>query len=115
MTVNIAVTANAVKDAVAVPSDAVFKNAEGASYVMLAGTDQKAHQKLVQVGVKNAQRTQITSGVATGDSIITSGGYALPDGTTIKIEAAPSDEQKGSNENSSGAEKPSPDKNKEKD
>jgi hypothetical protein len=29
---------------------------------------------------------QVVSGIALGDAVITSGGYALPDGTNIKIE-----------------------------
>ena len=86
MTVSLALTAKTVKDAVAVPSAAVFKNADGAYYVLLAGTDQKAHQKPVQLGAKNAELTQIANGIQAGDPVITAGGYAVPDGTAIKIE-----------------------------
>jgi HlyD family secretion protein len=86
MTVGIEVTAKTVRDAVAVPVNAVFKNEEGAYYVLLAGTDQKAHQKVVQLGVKSAELAQIVSGVNAGDSVIVSGGYAIPDGTLIEIE-----------------------------
>jgi len=86
MTVSLEIVAKTVTDAVAVPSGAVFKNAEGAYYVLVAGADQKAHQKLVQLGVKNADLTEITSGISAGDTVIVSGGYALPDGTAIQIE-----------------------------
>jgi multidrug efflux pump subunit AcrA (membrane-fusion protein) len=100
MTVNIEITAKTVKDAVAAPSNAIFKNAEGASYVLIAGTDKKAHQKVVQLGVRNSDLTQITSGVNAGDPIIVSGGYAVPDGTAIEIEK-PSDGEKDSKEKQS--------------
>jgi HlyD family secretion protein len=86
MTVNIEITAKTIKDAIAVPSDAIFKNAEGASYVVVAGTDKKAHQKVVELGVRNSELTQITSGIHAGDPIVISGGYAVPDGTAIEIE-----------------------------
>jgi HlyD family secretion protein len=86
MTVNIEITAKTIKDAIAVPSDAIFKNAEGASYVVVAGTDRKAHQKVVELGVRNSELTQITSGIHAGDPIVISGGYAVPDGTAIEIE-----------------------------
>jgi HlyD family secretion protein len=86
MTVSIAMNAKTLKDVIAVPTDAVFRNAEGAYYVLAAGSDHKAHQKLVQLGLKSADLTQITSGINRGDPVITSGGYAIPEGTTIRIE-----------------------------
>jgi HlyD family secretion protein len=97
MTVSIEITAKTVKEAVAAPSKAIFKNAEGASYVLVAGTDKKAHQKVVQLGVRNSDFTQITGGINAGDAIIVSGGYAVPDGTAIEIEK-PSDGDKDSKE-----------------
>lgn len=93
MTITIEITAKTVKDAIAVPTAAVFKNAEGAYYVLLAGSDQKAHQKPVELGAQNSELTQITKGVNTGDPVITAGGYAVPDGTAIKIEKP--DSEKG--------------------
>jgi RND family efflux transporter MFP subunit len=86
MTVSIEATAKTVPDAVAVPTEAVFKNAEGADYVLIAGADQKAHQKVVETGVKNAKWTEIVSGVEAGESVIVAGGYSVPDGTAIEIE-----------------------------
>ena len=86
MTVTLEMTAKTVKDAIAAPSNAIFKNAEGASYVLVAGTDKKAHQKVVQLGVRNSELTQIVSGINAGDPIVVSGGYAIADGTAIEIE-----------------------------
>jgi HlyD family secretion protein len=92
MTVEVSMTGKTVKDAVVVPAGAVFKNAEGGTdYVVLAGSDQKAHWKTVQVGVRNTEDAQIVSGIKEGDPIVSSGGYALPDNTKIKIEAAPAE------------------------
>jgi HlyD family secretion protein len=100
MSVGIAITAKTIKDAVAVPSSAVFKNADGAYYALVAGTDKKAHQKIVQLGVRNPELTQITSGINAGDPIVVSGGYAVPDGTAIEIEK-PSENEKGGKDQSS--------------
>ena len=100
MTVSIEITAKIVKDAIAAPSNAIFKNAEGVSYVLIAGTDKKAHQKVVQLGVRNSDFTQITSGINAGDPIIVSGGYAVPDGTALEIEK-PSDGDKDGKEKQS--------------
>jgi len=93
MTVEVTMTQKTVKDALVVPSPAVFKNDEGANYVVIAGTDGHAHIKTVQIGAHNPEFSQVASGVNAGDPIIASGGYALPDNTQIKIEA-PGAEQK---------------------
>jgi len=87
VTVEVTMTAKTVKDAIAVPASAVFKSAESGDYVMTAGSDNLAHQKAVQVGIRNSTMAQILSGINAGDAVIISGGYALPDKTKIKVEA----------------------------
>ena len=59
---------------------------------MLAGSDKKAHLTKVKVGIKTKELAQIESGIKENDSVITVGGYALPDGTQIQIEATPAPE-----------------------
>jgi len=96
MTVEVSMTGKTAKDAVVVPAGAVFKNPEGGTdYVVLAGSDQKAHWKTVQVGVRNSEEAQILRGINSGDPVISAGGYALPDNTNIKIEASPSEKAEG--------------------
>ena len=104
MTVELSMTAKTVKDAIVVPASAVFKNAEGADYVLLAGSDEKAHQKTVQLGIRNSDLAQIAGGIDRGDPVITTGGYAVPDGTQIKIEkpAAEEKEAASKDENAPG-------------
>ena len=93
MTAQIQITARSVKDALTVPASALYKNDEGADYVLLAGSDNHAAIKSVQVGIRAKDRVQILDGLAANDKVITTGGYALPDKTQIKIEAAPSVEK----------------------
>jgi multidrug efflux pump subunit AcrA (membrane-fusion protein) len=93
MTVELSMTAKMVNDAIVVPTAAVFKNSEGADYVLLAGSDEKAHQRPVQLGVQNSEITQITKGISPGDPVITGGGYAVPDGAQIKVEKPGADEK----------------------
>jgi len=93
MTVHVTMTQKTVKDALVVPTPAVFKNDEGASYVVIAGSDGHAHVKTIQIGARNAEFSQVASGVNAGEPIITSGGYALPDNTQIKIEAPGAEEK----------------------
>jgi HlyD family secretion protein len=86
MTVDAAAVAKTSKDALVIPASAVFKNADGAEYVLLAGSDGRAHQQAVKTAIRNADSVQITEGLKEGDSIIASGGYGVPDKTQIKIE-----------------------------
>jgi HlyD family secretion protein len=104
MTVQLSITARSDKNAMVVPAPAVFKSDDGSDYVVLAGADGHAHLTTVSIGIRNTELVQITEGVKEGDSIITSGGYALPDKTQIKIETNPGEQP---------AEKPSPGSNKD--
>jgi HlyD family secretion protein len=89
MNVSIEAIAKSVKDALVVPASAVYKSPESGDYVLVAGSDGKAHLAKVKVGIRSKEVAEIQSGLKEGDSVITVGGYALPDGTKIKIEAAP--------------------------
>jgi len=93
MTVEVTMTQKTVKDAVVVPTPAVFKNDEGASYVVIAGADGRAHVKTIQVGAHNPEFSQVASGLNAGVPVIASGAYALPDYTQIKIEAPGAEEK----------------------
>jgi HlyD family secretion protein len=93
VTVSVSMTSKTAKDAIVVPTTAVYKTTDGADYVLLAGSDNKAHQKTVQLGVRNKEFTQILSGISAGDPVISSGGYAVPDGTQIQIEKPGADEK----------------------
>jgi HlyD family secretion protein len=89
MNVEVAVVAKSVHKALVVPASAVYKTPEGDDYVLLAGSDNKAHLAKVKIGIRNKELAEIASGIEENDSVITAGGYALPDGTRIKIETAP--------------------------
>jgi HlyD family secretion protein len=86
ITVPVSIIAKTAKDAIVVPAAAVFQSEEAGSYVMVAGSDGKAHQKKVQMGIRNRDSVQILSGINSGDPVITVGGYGLPDGTAVKVE-----------------------------
>jgi len=106
MSVQMEATAKSVKDALTVPAGAVFKSPEAGDYVLLAGKDEKAHLAKVKIGIRNKELAEIQSGIKEDDPVITAGGYALPDGTKIKVEAAPAAEPEKEKEASDPADKP---------
>ncbi len=89
MTVELSITGRSAKDALVIPAPSLFKNDEGATYVAVASSDNHAQLKTVEAGIRAADLVQILSGLQEGEPVISSGGYALPDKTQIKIEAAP--------------------------
>jgi len=89
-TAKVQITARTVDDALIVPTSALLKTPEGATVVMVVGSDNKAHQVNVEPGIRDGDRVQITKGLNGSETVITSGGYGLPDNTKVKIAAASS-------------------------
>jgi multidrug efflux pump subunit AcrA (membrane-fusion protein) len=116
MTVPVTMTAKTAKDAVVVPAAAVFRSEEAGDYVLVAGNDEKAHLKKVQLGIRNGESAQVVSGLNEGEPVITSGGYAVPDGTKIKIEKPDEKESaaKGKEEDKKDAADPDDEKSPKK-
>jgi HlyD family secretion protein len=85
--VQLSLTAKTVKDALVVPAAAVITAADGTSAVMVAGSDGKAHQKAVKLGIRQEDDVQILDGVTESDKVVSTGAYGLPDNTKITVEA----------------------------
>ncbi len=85
--VQLSLTAKTVKDALVVPAAAVITAADGSSAVMVAGSDGRAHQKPVKLGIRQDDDVQILEGVTESDKVVATGAYGLPDNTKIKVEA----------------------------
>jgi len=86
--VALSLTAQTVKDALVVPARSVITAPDGTTAVMLAGSDGRAHQQAVKLGIGNGDDVQIVEGVSASDKVVATGAYGLPDKTKIKIEAA---------------------------
>jgi multidrug efflux pump subunit AcrA (membrane-fusion protein) len=85
--VQISMLSRTIPNSVVIPAAALLTTPDGGSYVMLAGSDNRAHQKTVKTGVRQGDEVQILDGVAEGDRVIASGAYGLPDNTKIRAEA----------------------------
>jgi HlyD family secretion protein len=88
-TAEVSMVAKSVNDALVAPASALLTGSDGATSVMVAGADGRAHQKAVKVGIKQGDSVQLLEGVQAGDQVVTAGAYGLPDNTKIKIEAPP--------------------------
>jgi multidrug efflux pump subunit AcrA (membrane-fusion protein) len=88
-TATVQMIARTLNDAILIPASALLKTPDGASTVMLAGADGKAHQVSVETGIRQGDRLQITKGLSGGEKVIITGAYGLPDNTKLKIAEAP--------------------------
>jgi len=75
-------------DAIVIPAAALFQDDDGSFHVFIVGKDDRAHRVPVTLGIRNRDQMQVTSGLAPGDVVITSGGYALSDGLKVSVEQA---------------------------
>ena len=105
--VQLSLTAQTVKDALVIPASSVITTPEGATAVMLAGADGRAHQKAVKLGIRNGDDVQIVEGVTDADKVVSTGAYGLPDKTKIKIEAAEAPAEGSSQGSKEGSKAPS--------
>ncbi len=78
--------------ALLIPAEAVQRSPEGAGkIVMVVAPDGTAQKRSVTLGIQTPESTQILSGLKPGDTVITTGGYGLDEGTKVKVGPAEKD------------------------
>ena len=82
----LSLTAQTEKDALVIPLNSVLTAPDGATTVMLAGSDGRAHQKAVKLGIRSGEDVQVLEGLSANDNVVSNGAYGLPDKTRIKIQ-----------------------------
>ena len=93
-TVKVTIQADTAKDTMVVPTEALLPAEDGSTALYVVGKDSVAHAHKVKVGVRNADKTQILSGVEVGDQVVVEGGVGLGDGAKVKIEKPGEGEKK---------------------
>ena len=86
--VQFVISAKPANDAVVIPVSAVTLDASNSDEgtVMTIDKASIAHETKVKVGIKQGDKIQITEGLEGGETVVTEGNYALPDGTKVEIE-----------------------------
>lgn len=90
--VQVTMTGREVPGALLLPSEAILSSSGGAEsaagkYVMVIDADSTLKKRPVTIGIQTAKETQILSGLTTKDTVVTTGGYGLDEGTKVKIGA----------------------------
>ena len=107
--VRLSMISQVVPDALVVPGAAVLTGVDGATTVMLIGSDEHAHQQAVKVGIRQSDQVQIVEGLKEGQRVVTEGAYGLPDNTKVSI-GSPKDNDKAEKTSAGKAAKDSDDK-----
>jgi len=83
--VRTSITGRTVPKAIKVPLSAILTGQDGLKSVMVVSSDGVAHKKAVQLGINDGDDIQVTQGLNSSDTVITTGAYGLDDGTKVKI------------------------------
>jgi multidrug efflux pump subunit AcrA (membrane-fusion protein) len=83
--VEVRMVARKINDAIVISKSAILKTPESETTVMVVGSDNRAHETVVQTGVTSGDEVQITKGLNAGQTVITVGAYGLPDNTQVKV------------------------------
>lgn len=83
---DVLVTDRRASEAIVVPASAVTLDAAnaGTGTIMVVDAASVAQETKVKVGIRAKNRVQIVSGLRAGETVVTEGNYALPDGTKVQ-------------------------------
>jgi RND family efflux transporter MFP subunit len=84
---HVTIASSAAANAIIVPTPAVTLDATNANggTVMVVDAQSVAHEVQVTIGAHDRQRTQITSGLHGGETVVTEGNYGLPDKMKVTV------------------------------
>jgi multidrug efflux pump subunit AcrA (membrane-fusion protein) len=85
--VHVSIVGKTFDNALVIPKEAMVTNPAGKQMVMVVGADNVAHQHEIQTGVTDGNQVQVVSGLKAGEKVVTSGAYAMDDGTKVSIVA----------------------------
>ena len=90
--VHATVTGRTAANALLIPVGAVQTGPDGESkFVLVINPGGVAAKRPVTLGITTSESAQILSGLGAADTVISSGGYGLDEGTKVKVGSAPAE------------------------
>jgi len=90
--VHTTITGRTATGALLLPAESIQTAQDNTSKsVMVIGPDSIAHKRAVELGIQTPETVQVLNGVSPADLVITTGAYALDDGTKVKIGTPPAE------------------------
>jgi len=85
MSVHAAIVAATIDGATLIPAAAVLGSNEGGSKVMVVDDKDTAHERKIEIGVKEEDLVQVVAGVQPGERVVTVGGLGLEDKAKVRV------------------------------
>ena len=86
-TVRVNIIAETIQNTIVVPTSAILNSDEGGQKVMVIDKASIAHERKINLGVRQGTRVQVISGLQEGEQVATSGGLGLEDKAKVAIQA----------------------------
>jgi HlyD family secretion protein len=83
--VHVAIVAATIDGATLIPATAVLPGDGGDTMVLVVDDKNTAHEKKVEIGVREPELVQVISGVEPGVRVISVGGLGLADGSKVRV------------------------------
>jgi RND family efflux transporter MFP subunit len=84
--VQISIVAETVANALVIPSAAILPSDEGSPRVLSFGADSLAHERRIEIGIRESDKIQVLKGLEQNEQVIVVGGLGLKDKAIVRIE-----------------------------
>jgi HlyD family secretion protein len=98
---SVSIVGSTLNDALVIPASSVAADAAGKKIVMVVDAG-VAHQRTVETGIEDSGLVQILSGLKPGEQVVSTGAYAMDDGTKVKVLTAEDMEKESSEKPKAG-------------
>ena len=82
---HVTIVTETIKNAMLIPVAAVLPGETGGTAVLVIDSDQVAHRRAVQLGVKQGDKVQVLTGVAQREDVVIVGGLGVDDRQKVKV------------------------------
>ncbi len=83
--VHVSIVTETIKNAMLVPVAAILPGETGGTAVLVIDSDQTAHRRAVQTGIKQGDKIQVLTGVAPREDVVIVGGLGVDDKQKVKV------------------------------
>ena len=83
--VHVTIVTGTIKNAMLIPVAAVLPGETGGTAVLVIDSDQVAHRRAVQLGIKQGDKVQVLSGVAQREDVVIVGGLGVDDKQKVRV------------------------------
>ena len=84
--VQVSIFAETVANALVIPSAAILPSDEGSPRVLSFGADSLAHERRIEIGIRESDKVQVLKGLEQNEQVIVVGGLGLKDKAKVRIE-----------------------------